>query len=128
MSRCGSRVRIEHDCGPLEAGGDLREELNPLASQRGFEDGEAGDVPTRAVEPRNDAAGDGVVHARKNDWDRPSLLLEGNGRRRPACQDDVGLRADQLLRERSYPVDVTAAPPKVQPHVATVGPTQARKR
>jgi hypothetical protein len=38
------------------------------------------------------------------------------------------LQADQLLRERSYPIDVTAAPPKVHPHVAAVGPTQARKR
>jgi hypothetical protein len=38
------------------------------------------------------------------------------------------LQADQLLRERSYPIDVTAAPPKVRPHVAANGPTQARKR
>ena len=28
-------VRIEHDCGPLEPGRDLREQLQPLASQRG---------------------------------------------------------------------------------------------
>ena len=27
--------------------------------------------------------------------------LDGNGRRGPACQDDVGLQADQHLRERS---------------------------
>jgi hypothetical protein len=32
-----------------------------------------------------------------------------------------------LLRERSYPIDVTAAPPKVYPH-AVLGPTQDRKR
>jgi hypothetical protein len=38
------------------------------------------------------------------------------------------LQADQLLRERSYPIDVTAAPTKVHPHIAAVGPTQARKR
>jgi hypothetical protein len=30
------------------------------------------------------------------------LLLDGNGRRGRACQDDVGLQADQLLRQRSY--------------------------
>jgi hypothetical protein len=34
------------------------------------------------------------------------------------------LQADQL----SYSIDVTAAPPKVHPHVAANGPTQARKR
>jgi hypothetical protein len=31
-----------------------------ISSERGFEAGEAGDVPTRLVEPRDDAAGDGV--------------------------------------------------------------------
>jgi hypothetical protein len=34
-----------------------------------------GDIPTRAVEPRDDAAGDGLAHARKDDRDRPSLRL-----------------------------------------------------
>jgi hypothetical protein len=43
------------------------------------------------------------------------------------CQDDVGFQADQLPREPSYQIDVTAAPPKVHPRVATNGPTQARK-
>jgi hypothetical protein len=54
--------------------------------------------------------------------------LDGSGRRGPICQDDVGLQTDQLLRERSCPVDVTAAPTKVYPHVAANGPTQVRKR
>jgi hypothetical protein len=49
LYRHGSGVRIEHDCGALEPGRDLREQLKPLACQRGFEGGEAGDVPTRAV-------------------------------------------------------------------------------
>src|SRR5262249_46609676 len=51
------------------------------------------------------------------------------GRRgRACCQDDVGLQADQLCRECSYPIDVTATPSKVHPHVTAVGPTQACKR
>jgi hypothetical protein len=50
----GAAFGIEYDCGPLEPGSDLREQLKPLASQRGFEEGEAGDVPARAVEPRDD--------------------------------------------------------------------------
>jgi hypothetical protein len=37
------------------------------------------------------------------------------------------LQADQLLRERSYPIDVTAAPTKVHPHVAAIGQTQVHK-
>jgi hypothetical protein len=38
------------------------------------------------------------------------------------------LKADQLLRERSYPIDVTATPAEVHPHVTAIDPTQARKR
>jgi hypothetical protein len=107
---------------------DLREQFEPLASQRGFVAGEAGDVPTRAVEPRDDAADDGIDHARKYDRDRSRLPLDGKGRHGPPRQNDVGLQADQLLRKRSHPIDVIPAPAKVPPHVAAIGPTQARKR
>jgi hypothetical protein len=102
-------------------------QLKPLASQRGLEAGEAGDVPTRAVEPRDDAAGDGLGHVPKDDRDRPRLPLDGNGRRGRACHDDVGLQTDQLLRERSCPINVIAVPTKVHPHVAAIGPTRVRK-
>src|SRR5262249_22414941 len=116
-----------HDCAD-EPQRDLREQLKPLASQRGFEGGEAGDVPTRAVEPRDDAACEGIGHDPRDDGDRPRLPLESNSRRGPDCHDDVGLQADHLPRERSYPIDVTTAPTKVHPHVAAIGPTQVRKR
>ena len=39
-----------------------------------------------------------------------------------------GVSDEQTLRERSYPVVITPPPPSVNPHVATIGPTQARKR
>src|SRR5215471_10376482 len=84
--------------------------------------------PTRLVEPRDNAAGDGVAHGHKDDWNRPRLPLDGNGRYVRACQDDVGLQADQLLREGSYPIVVTTGPTNVQTNVATIGPTQVRKR
>jgi hypothetical protein len=92
------------------------------------ETAEPGDVPTRAVEPRDDAAGDGIAHVRKDDWDRPRLPSDGNDRRGPVCHDDLGLQDDQLLRKRSSPIVVIAVPPKVHPHVAATGPTQVRKR
>jgi hypothetical protein len=46
----------------------------------------------------------------------PRKKNHGSGRRRrrhSGCQDDVGLQADQLLRDRLYPIGVIAAPPKV---------------
>jgi hypothetical protein len=90
--------------------------------------GEAGDVPTRAVEPRDDAAGDRVAQAHKDDWDRRRLPLEGSGRRGSVCHENVGSQADQSLCERSNPIGVIAVPSKVHPHVAAIGPTQIRKR
>jgi len=38
------------------------------------------------------------------------------------------LQTDQLLRERSYPIGVTASRTNVHPQVAAIGPTEARKR
>ena len=52
-------------------GRDLREQLKPLASQRGIVEGETGDVPTRAVEPRGEALGDGVARL----WKRKSAAV-----------------------------------------------------
>jgi hypothetical protein len=56
------------------------------------------------------------------------IALEGSGRRRRVCQDDVGLQTDQLLGEQAYPIGVIAGPTNVHPHVAAIDPTQARKR
>jgi len=45
------------------------------------------------------------------------------------CHDDVGLLADQLLRARSYSIDVIdVKPTNVDPDIAAIGPTQARER
>ena len=62
----------------------------------------------------------GSLTAPKNDRDRPRLPPDGNRRRGPDCKDDVGLQADQLLRERSHPIDVTAVPTKFHPQVAAI--------
>jgi len=67
--------------------------------------------PTRAVDPCDNTAGDGIARVRNDDRDRPRLPLEGSGRRDRVCQDDVGLRADQLPRERSHSIAVTTDPP-----------------
>src|SRR5262249_32499182 len=50
------------------------------------------------------------------------------GRRGPGRDDDVRLEADQLLREGSIPIGVTASPTNIHSHVAAIGPTQVRKR
>jgi hypothetical protein len=62
----------------LRPGRDLREQFKPLASQRGFQVGEAGDVPTGAVDPRDEAAGDGVDRGYKDDRDRPRFPLNAH--------------------------------------------------
>ena len=51
-------------------------------------------------------ARDGAAPGRKGDRNRPRLPLQGNGCRSPVCQDDVGLQADQLLRQSPYPMSL----------------------
>ena len=113
---------------PLEAGRDLGEQLKPLPSQRGFHVDEAGDVPARAIDARDDAAGNEVARVRNDDRDRLRLPQEGSDRRGRVCHYDVGLQTGQLLGERSYPIVLTATPTKVHPHVAAIDPAQVRER
>jgi hypothetical protein len=65
-----------------------------------------------------DAAGDGIAHVDKDNWDRPRLPLEGSGRWGPARQDYVGLQANQFFRERSRPIGVSAGRTNIHPQVA----------
>ena len=59
-----------------------------------------------------------MIGARCADVNVSGMMLDGDGRRGPVCHDDVGLQADQLLRERSYPIIIIiAVPPKVHPQV-----------
>ena len=89
----------------------------PKANQFGREPGRS----SRATMP----LATGVDHARKADRDRPRFPLEGNGRHGRACQDDVGLQGNQLLRERSCPIDVTAAQRRAVRMLTAIGPTEA---
>src|SRR6516162_4239450 len=64
---------------------------------------------------------------------RPGTISESNSSRLPTTEGSnvakpVMLQADQLLGERSYPIDVTPVPSNVHPHVAAISPTQVRKR
>jgi len=58
------------------------------------------------LESRDNARSRRAAPGRKGDRNRPRLPLQGNGRRSPVCQDDVGLQADQLLRQSPYPMSL----------------------
>src|SRR5262249_46885101 len=117
------------DCGPFEPGRDLREQLKPLASQRGFQAGEAGDVPPpRPSNRRAKAPATGAAPGGKTIRVGPVPPLAGTGPQGPVVTKIVGCQPDQLLGERPHPMDVPAAPPKADPHVAAIGPPQVRKR
>ena len=68
-----------------------------------------------------------VASAQQGDRVRRIGVLMPGDENDPVAKD-VGLQADQLLRERSYPIRIIAGPTNVHPHVAAVGPTQVRKR
>ena len=76
----------------------------------------------------DEPAGNGIVPGYEDDRDRRCSRWRATTAGAPACQDDVGSQADQLLRERSYPIGVSARRTEVHPHVAASDPTQARER
>ena len=88
---------------------------------------EAGDIPARTGQARNEASADRVGDARKYDRDRPRRLLKRGGRRSRGCEDHIRLEINQLFREHPQPVNVAAGPTNLHPHVAAIGPTQFRK-
>ena len=97
-----------------------------LPPRAGFQKGEAREVAIWMIEPRDDAAGDGIDGSYKDDRDRVRLPVEGGGRRRPACRDNVGLQAHQLMRDHSHHIGVNAEPelnrmlrPSIQPKPAS---------
>jgi ABC-type uncharacterized transport system substrate-binding protein len=75
------------------------------------------------------AVGDPVVNGVVARLNRPGGNVTGFGFVEPS----FGGKWLELLTEiapglkRSYPIDITAAPTKVHPHVAAIGPIQVRK-
>ena len=69
------------DWGAVSGLNMIAARFRPGAISEGSSSHEAGDVPTRAVEPRDDAAGDGIAQVRKHDRDGQRLPLDGNGAR-----------------------------------------------
>src|SRR5262249_24422016 len=64
----------------------------------------------------------------KYDRDRPRFSLKRSGDWCRVCEDGVGSRADQLFRKNLHPINVAIGPTIVDPHVATVRPTQLLQR
>jgi hypothetical protein len=92
-----------------------------------FQVDEAGDIPARAGQARNETIADRIGDAQKYDRDRPRLPLKCGDHRSRVREDHIGLQADQFLREHPYPVRVPGRPTKVDPQVAAIGPPQLPK-
>ena len=112
---------------PLDAGRDLREQFEPLAPQRRFHMDEAGKVPSRALQARNEARADRVGNNRKYNRDRPRLPLECSGRWSSVREDYVGLQIEQLFRKHPHQVYLAGGPTNVHAQVAAIGPTELRE-
>jgi hypothetical protein len=66
--------RIEQGSGPRDARRNLLEQLQPLAAHRGFKIDESGDVATRSLQARDEAAADRIDKVPKNDGDDARFL------------------------------------------------------
>src|ERR1700727_58650 len=68
-----SRIGIEHDGCALDGGRELREQFQPLAPGCRWQVAEAGDIPSRAGQARNEPGADRVAHEHKHNRDCPRL-------------------------------------------------------
>src|SRR4051794_17873088 len=127
-SCAGSRLRVEDDRNPLDAGRNFLKRLEPLPHHGWFEVGEPGDVAPRPRDARNKAAAHGIGHTRKHDRDRRRLPQQCGGGR---CRI-----ADQYIRPQCY--QLSCKEPRligtgwrkaiVNSDVAALGPTRILER
>jgi hypothetical protein len=123
LSAAGCRVGIEHDPGTSDAGRDLLEETEPLATHGGLGVCEPGDVAAWARQSGDETGAHWVANDRKHNRDGTGRSVQCCRHRRGRAEDNVGLRSDQLRREITRPLDIRICPLLLDPHVASVDPT-----
>src|SRR5262249_57595343 len=73
---CSGRIRAEHDRGSLDAGCNLIQQFEPLATHSGFDVDKSGKIPARAGQVRDETSPNRVRDADKYDRNRWCLVLE----------------------------------------------------
>jgi hypothetical protein len=94
-------------------GGELAQQLEPLADQRVNQLAHAGEVAARTVETRYQSRFDRVAAHREDDWNGGRCPLRGlRGYRSTICGDQRRLAIDQIGRHPWQPVKLTFGPAK----------------
>src|SRR5262245_28864584 len=88
---------------------------------------EAGDIAAWAGQAGDETLAHRVGDKNKYDRDLPRFSLKRSGDWCRVREDGIGSRADQLFRKNLHPINVAVRPTIVDPHVATVRPTQLLK-
>ena len=98
-------MRIPQNCNTGEFGSDFFEQLQALANQRRLNAAEPGDVTPGPREAVNQPSPNRISHIIENNWDRPRCILQSDGLRRPASDDQVEFEPDQLIGQSGKPVE-----------------------
>jgi hypothetical protein len=116
-------VGVDHDCQTTEAGDNLTQEFDPLASKFGRRVRQAGDITAWPGETRNEAAANRVRRYRKDDWDdrcRPLCLRNAASTR----YNDIDVESNKLRRNLGDALAPPLCPPILNRDVPAVDPTE----
>ena len=106
-------------------GGDLLEQLQPLARHRRLGQDESGDAAPRSRQARDEAAADRIGNDCENDWDGARLLQQSRRVGRAIRKDQFGLERDEVLRELLPRLRVAGwCPAILDPDVAALRPSE----
>src|SRR6185437_13439799 len=91
-----------HKGGALDPRVNLLQHRTPFSSNAWFKGHETRHIAAGPSQTADEAGADRVSEADKDNWDNAALLLQGGGNRDRVSQDHVGLRCDELFRERLH--------------------------
>src|SRR5258708_13514570 len=123
----GGHVRVEHETRARKARRSFLNNPQPLPHHLEIDEREAGDVPARMRQARNEALLDGIVDRRDYDRNRACRLPQRPDDRRRLADDDVGHECHEFCCVSPYAVAIGASKAGLDLDVAAVCPSYLLK-
>jgi hypothetical protein len=113
-----------HDRQAVESGDNLAQEFESLAGRVGVQARQAGNVPARPGEARDEACADWVRRHREDDRNLRCHLFRRNDSIGSKRDNDIDLEPNELGRELAEALRTSLRPTIVDRDVVTLGPAE----
>ena len=100
------------------------EQLQPLAAQGCFVNGEAGDIAARPREAFHESGSNRIGNCYEHDWNCLRVLLKSRNDGRRLCHDEIGGQAYELLCKSTDAIGFAFGPAILDLQVASRRPAE----